>query len=267
MKSLSHRGWIVFLAAMALNLSGNTDAAEPVKILLVSTKLDHPPASHMYAFECDLLGRCLVKTPGVEVVRAEDWPKDEKVLDGVKSIVYYSRPAGDIVLSPKHKALFLKKMKEGVGFVAIHWATAAEKHLGQEYLGVLGGWFHFDHSGLKVDKLPLIQADPSHPVCRGWKGFPLREEFYLNLKFHPDARPILKATVDGKEQTVAWALERKGEGKGRSFGTTLGHFHDNFTIPEFRKALVNGILWTAGVEVPSEGAPVELTPEQTQLPK
>ncbi len=241
--------------------------AEPIKILLVSTKLDHPPASHMYAFECDLLGKCLTQTPGVEIVRAEDWPKDEKTLEGVKAIVYYSRPAGDIVLSPQHRESFKRLMDAGVGYTAIHWATDAGKPFGQEYLGILGGWFHVDHCGLKVDTRPLVQIDPAHPICRGWKSYPLREEFYLNLKFHPEAKPILKANVDGKDQTVAWAFERKGPKGGRSFGTTLGHFHDNFTIPEFRKALVNGILWSAGVDVGDEGAKVLLTAEQTQLPK
>jgi type 1 glutamine amidotransferase len=66
------------------------------------------------------------------------------------------------------------------------------------------------------------------------------------------------------EQTVAWVLER--EGGGRSFGSTLGHFHDNYAIPEFRRAIVNGILWTAGVEVDERGAAVELSPEQLELP-
>jgi len=255
------------LGAILLTCPGKSKAAEPVKILLVSTKLDHPPASHMYAFECDLLARCLGQTPGVEIIRAEDWPKDEKVLEGVKSIVYYSRPAGDIVLSPKHRETFRKMMDAGVGYVAIHWATAAEKNVGQEYLGILGGWFHFEHAGLKVEKLPLVQIDPEHPICRGWKSYPLHEEYYLNLKFHPDAKPVLKAVVDGKDQIVAWTMERKGPKGGRSFGTTLGHFHANFVIPEFRKALVNGILWTAGIEVPADGAKVMLTPEQTELPK
>ena len=34
---------------------------------------------------------------------------------------------------------------------------------------------------------------------------------------------------------------------GRSFGFLGGHFHDNFGKEPFRRSIVNGILWTAGV--------------------
>lgn len=181
-------------------------------------------------------------------------------------MVFYSRPAGDIVLAPERRAQAQKLFASGVGFVAIHWATGTnEAKLGQDYLDLLGGWFHFNHSGLKVGEYPLVQIDPGHPVAQGWKTYPLRDEIYLNLKFHPEAKPLLRVTVDGKDQTVAWVHERKNQ-QGRSFGTTLGHFHDNFRIEAFRKMLVNGILWTARVDVPEGGAKVEVTEADLKLP-
>ena len=73
-------------------------------------------------------------------------------------------------------------------------------------------------------------------------------------------------TIGGKDQTVAWVLERKGPNGGRSFGTTLGHFHDNFRIEAFRRMIVNGILWSAGLEVPKDGAKVSATKEELTLP-
>jgi len=242
------------------------DEQARTKILLVPTALDHAYATHMYSQVCQLLAACLNQTPGVEAIVSPDldWPKDPALLEGIDALVYYSRPAGDIVLSPGHREAFLKLMKQGVGFTAIHWSTAAEEAVGPLYEKMLGGWFNFAFCGLKVDKRPLVQKLPAHPVCHGWRGYDLRDEFYLNLKFDPQAVPVLTVDVDGKEQTVAWVLER--DGGGRSFGTTLGHFHDNYAIPEFRKAIVNGILWTAGVDVPQAGAAVELTPDDLQLP-
>ena len=239
---------------------------ETTRILLVPTALDHPYATHMYTPVCSLLAACLNQTPGVEAtVSADlDWPSDPAVLRDVDAIVYYSRPAGDIVLSPAHREAYLALMKKGVGFTALHWATAAEEPVGLLYEQMLGGWFNFAFCGLKVDKLPLQQKQPSHAVCSGWQPYEVRDEFYLNMKLHPDAVPVLAVTVDDVEQTVAWVLER--EGGGRSFGSTLGHFHDNYAIPEFRRAIVNGILWTAGVEVDELGAAVELSPEQLELP-
>jgi type 1 glutamine amidotransferase len=236
------------------------------KIVLVGTEPDHPWASHMYLHECRMLAQCLRQTRGVEPLVVQDWPQDAAALDEVKSIVYYSRPAGDIVLAQKHREAFEKLMARGVGYVAIHWATAAETERGEAYQNVLGGWFNFGHAALNVTTAPLEQLVPEHPICRGWKPYPLHDEFYLNLKFHPRARPILKVRLDGKDQTVAWAFEREAQQGGRSFGTTLGHFHENFELEVFRRMLVNGILWTARVEVPAGGAPVDVDPSDLKLP-
>ena len=262
--------WIglAWLAALALPLSAYSTEPSGTKIVLVATKLDHPPASHMYELECRLLAKCLNQTPGVEAVVSPelDWPKDPAVLKDAKAIVYYSRPAGDILLDPSRRDEVRKLMKSGMGLACIHWATAAEKDKGEVWIQTLGGWFHFAHSGLAVEKQRLVQVAPDHPVCHGWKEYDLHDEFYLNLKFHEKAQPILKVTVAGKEQTVAWALEREDSNGGRSFGCTLGHFHDNFKIPDFRRMLVNGILWSARVEVPKDGAAVEVTDADLKLP-
>ena len=103
-----------------------------------------------------------------------------------------------------------------------------------------------------------------HPICRGWKEYDLREEYYYKLKFLPEARPVLKAHVDKQDYPVAWVYDRPDG--GRSFGFVGGHFHDNFGKEEFRRAIVNGILWTARVEVPAEGAPVAITAKDLELP-
>jgi len=111
----------------------------------------------------------------------------------------------------------------------------------------------------------VIQIDPAHPICRGWKDYDLRDEWYLGTRLAPGAKPLLKVPVKGKDQVVAWVYERPDSNHGRSFGITLGHFHENFGIEEFRKAIVNGILWTAHREVPQEGAPVKIVPADMDL--
>lgn len=259
----------VFLVALiACMLTSIVAGQEPAKtkIVLIGTRPDHPYASHMYLHECRMLAQCLRFAPGVEAVVVQDWPEDPRTIDGVKSIVYYSRPAGDIVLSKGHRQQFEKLMSQGVGYVAIHWATDADLERGPAYLDVLGGWFNRAHSGLNVTTSPLVQIVPDHPVCRGWKEYPLHDEFYLNLKFHERTQPILKVRVEGQDQTVAWVLERGGPAGGRSFGTTLGHFHENFEIEAFRRFIVNGILWTAHADVPAGGAAVNVSEADLKLP-
>lgn len=245
---------------------GSVHAAQPVstKIVLVYTQPDHAFGTHMYEHECKLLAHCLMQTRGVEATVARDWP-DKLQLDHVRSLVFYSHPAGDITLSADHREPFNRLMKEGVGLAAIHWATGAEKERGEEYSSVLGGWFNFAHAGLKVDTQLLQQQDPKHEICNGWKPYQLHDEFYLNMKFHDGVNPVLKVKVDGKDQVVAWTYKRPNSNGGRSFATTLGHFHENFGLPDFRRAVVNGILWSAQVEVPKNGAPVEVSDKELNL--
>lgn len=258
---------IVFVALIAISVSSFAIAEDAAtKILLCYTKPDHPYASHMYEFECRLLAKCLKQTEGVETVIVQDWPEDEATFDGVKTIVYYSRPAGDIVLHPQHRDKFKQLMKDGVGLVCIHWATGSNDANAPDWTAALGGWFNRPPCGLKTTTSKLTQANAEHPVCRGWKDYDLRDEFYLDLRFHEDTQPLMTVEVNDKQQVVGWAIERKDEGGGRSFGTTLGHFHENFAIESFRRAIVNGILWTAHVEVPESGAPVALEESDWKLP-
>jgi type 1 glutamine amidotransferase len=267
MFSWSRVPWLALVLVLFLHgLPTPVGAAEEAKarIILVGTRPDHPPGTHLYLHECNLLAKCLQQTRGVEALVVQDWP-DETTLRGVKAIVYYSRPAGDIVLAEPQRKLFEKLMANGVGFTAIHWATGANAQRGSDYLALLGGWFGTG-SGIKFARSRLIAIDPKHPICRGWSSEEWNDEYYLNLKFHPDTRPLLKVVVDGKEQVVAWTLERSQARGGRSFGTTLGHSHANFAQESFRRLLINGILWSAQIPVPEAGAPCKLSAGDLALP-
>jgi type 1 glutamine amidotransferase len=237
-------------------------AKDVTNVLLVGHKLDHPFGTHMYLHECKLLAKCLNQNPGVKASVCNGWPSDESLLKNVDALVFYSSPAADILLNPKNKNQAEAIFKRGVGFTAIHWATGANLQNGPRYEQLLGGWFNFKFSGINVDKQLLVQIDPRHPICNGWDEYDLHDEFYLRMKLSPKAKPLLKVETKGKEEVVAWTLEREGDIKGRSFGITLGHFHPNYGIESFRKAIINGILWTAGVKLPKSGANVSINSEK-----
>ena len=96
------------------------------------------------------------------------------------------------------------------------------------------------------------------------KPFTLRDEWYYNMRWIDDMKgvtPILQAVPPddtrgtehtksrkGEIETMAWAFERKDG--GRSFGFTGGHFHRNWADENFRRVVVNAILWSAKEEVP-----------------
>jgi type 1 glutamine amidotransferase len=105
-----------------------------------------------------------------------------------------------------------------------------------------------------------------HPICRGWKDYMLRDEYYFKLRFLPEAKPLMVTRIEGTDYPIGWVYERPHSHGGRSFGFVGGHFHDNFGEKAFRQAIVNGILWTAHIEVPEHGAAISLTAKDMELP-
>ncbi len=258
----------ILFAALPLPACLSAETVEK-KILLIGHELDHPWATHMYLPTCELLAKCLRQTPGVVAVVSDGWPNDKKELEGVDAIVLYSSPGGELLLDGPQAAEMDRLMKQGVGLVCIHWATGLKKEneqrLGKQWMGMLGGmWLHF--AGLKIGDSNLKQLNPSHPICNGWEEYELNDEFYLNTQVAPGADTLLEVEVDGKRVPVAWTYERPVSSGGRSFGTTLGHFHRNFGIEAFRKLMVGGILWAAHVPLPAGGAPVAVSREDLELP-
>jgi hypothetical protein len=76
----------------------------------------------------------------------------------------------------------------------------------------------------------------------------------------------MTTVIEGTTYPIGWVYERPHSKAGRSFGFVGGHFHDNFGLREFRQAVVNGILWTAHVDIPEKGAPISIAAKDMELP-
>lgn len=240
-------------------------AAEPKRVLLIGHLRDHPYETHEYLVDAEILANCLRQTPGVEAHVSSGWPDDPETLTGLDALVLHVASGGDFLLGGRHREAAEKLLDSGVGLTAIHWGTGAEaEEPGHHYQRRMGGRFATKFSKLEHVELPLAQPNPEHPICRGWQAFPLHDEYYLDLRFEPRAVAVAEVERGGKRHPVAWAFERP-EG-GRSFGCVLGHYHRNFGREEFRRLLVNGILWTAQEEVPEGGAPVAIEEADLKLP-
>src|SRR5205823_3941911 len=129
---------------------------------------------------------------------------------------------------------------------------------------------------------------PKHPITRGVKPFTILDEWYFHLRFRDGMKgvtPILTAVPDAstmnrpdgthsgnpamreavtrhEPQHVAWACERADGGRG--FGFTGGHFHKNWGDENFRKLVLNAIVWTAKAEGPAEGIQSKVTEEELE---
>jgi hypothetical protein len=76
---------------------------------------------------------------------------------------------------------------------------------------------------------------------------------------HSGNPAVREAVKNGEPQHVAWACERADGGRG--FGFTGAHFHRNWGDENFRKLVLNAILWTAKAEVPRQGVRSSVTQE------
>jgi type 1 glutamine amidotransferase len=246
------------------------------KIVIVAGSRSHGPGEHEFFAGSAILMNLLKQTPGVAPVMARDgWPKNEKIFDGAKAVVFYM-DGGDNhpILRGEHQAVVQKLIDQGVGFVNLHYAVEYPKSKSDHVLQWLGGYYETNFS-----TNPHWDAEfkkmPEHEITRGVKPFKINDEWYFNIRFAPESKnvtPILVATPPdnkrgtpaakehpGREEIVAWAFDRdKG---GRSFGFTGGHTHKNWGDENFRRLVVNAILWSAHVEVPKEGAKVEFDQE------
>ena len=170
-------------------------------------------------------------------------------------------------------------MKKGTGVVMIHWATEAEKGKpGEKFLEWMGGFCDLNWS-VNPHWAPKFKDFPEHPIANGIQPFSVDDEWYYHMRFVKDMKgvtPILsdlpgpetlrrpdgersgnptvrKAVAAGKKQVVAWAYDRPSGGRG--FGFTGAHNHVSWQDENFRKVVLNAILWTANVDVPKNGCP------------
>jgi len=264
--------FLLVFAACAVSAAEDTP---PAKILFIGKQPDHPYGSHMYLHTCGMLAKCVELTPGVETVVSSGWPEEAEKRKDLKAIVVYTSPAAELLLDGPQREEVDKLMKSGVGLVTIHWASSVNKdnfeRLGPTWLSYLGGTW-VSNVGLSGGKSTLQQLVPEHPICRGWKEYEFEDEYYLNPTIEK-ATPLLQVKErGGKDVIVGWAYERRDsagglrDGGGRAFATTLGHPYRNFQDERFRRMIVNGILWSAHVEIPQEGAPVDIGEEALALP-
>lgn len=250
------------------------------KIVILAGAKSHGPegnGAHEYPRSARLLKTMLDNVDAlrgkiVTEVHFDGWPKDEATLDDAATILTISDGQdGDLYspvpwMTPERIKVIEKQMARGCGFMTFHFSTFAPDDYGEKVVEWGGGYFDWQgddgkrnwYSAIRTLDSEAKVGSPGHPVTRGLDGsFKLRDEFYYKIRFRDGderLKPILLVPELGGgalEQTVAWAVERKDGGRG--FCTTCGHFYDNWEHPQFRKLILNALVWTAGVDVPEKG--------------
>lgn len=267
------RTWNVLVAwvlVVGIVTGGTCGAgAADTKIVLIAGRPSHGPGEHEFNAGTILLTYWLKKVKGIEPVMVRGgWPEDESVFEGAKAIVFYmDGGSGHPMIQTKERMALMKRlMDKGVGLVCLHYAVEFPKgEVGDQLLEWLGGYYETGYSTNPINDSHMV-TKMDHPITRGVKPFDATDEWYYKIRFRPDDKrvtPILVTMLpkaNPKTETCAWATER--EHGGRSFGFTGAHFHKNWGISDFRKLVLNAILWTAHVNVPKDGVQSEVNAEQ-----
>lgn len=234
-------------------------------MLLLAGTPSHAPGAHEFNAGILLLEKCLRQNSGVEpVVVRGGWPTDEAVFEGVRTLVFYmDGGARHPMIQQDRLSRIATLMAKGVGLVCLHYAVEVPNDQGgPQFLEWIGGYYERDYSTNPHNDVEVTRASPNHPVSRGWKSFRGNDEWYYRIRLRPGVTPILTTMLPKDApnlETIAWAIERPGGGRG--FGFTGGHNHRNWGLEDQRRMILNAILWTAGVEVPRQGARGQIAPE------
>ncbi len=262
----------LFIALATLVPISIAAAEPPKKILLIGQGPDgHPPATHEYMAGLKVIGKCLKPVDGLEVitVRADEpWKEGPELIGRADGVVLFLCEGGKWVnQEPKRWEALLALTKRGGGIVGLHWAigTKDAKNIDAAKL-VFGGCHGGPDRKYQVLETTLTPAAPQHPICTGIDSLRVHDELYYRLKFANDARiqPLLKARIDGNDETVAWAWERPDG--GRSFGFSGLHFHENWKQLAYRRLVAQGILWTLKMPIPKHGLAVDVSDKDLTLP-
>lgn len=264
-------------------LAYTATAQAGAKILFIAGPGSHGYGAHEFRAGCLLLAKQL-NAAGLDieaVVSEAGWPSDEKVFDDVATVVMMCTGEDKHLLN-YHLPFFDKLADRGIGLVNIHTSVITiAGEAGDHFLKWAGGYHELYYS-MVAHWQADFQSLPNHPITRGVNPFVFNDEWYYFMRFTPDMKgvtPILsahpnpadiqkkkpgklggadevRAAINNHQiQHVAWAYEREGPGRGFSF--TGAHDHWYFADPNYRKLVLNAIAWTANIDIPHDGVPIQ----------
>jgi type 1 glutamine amidotransferase len=235
-----------------------------IKSVLMAGPPSAKTGAHEYRAGCEVLARLLRQTPGVFPVLVRDgWPTKPQTLQGARTLIFF-HDGGDVhaLLKGDRMAQVQKLVEGGTGLVAFHQTIDFPKDAAQRAIHWFGGVWQ-KGTGQRAHWIASFDVFPQHPVTGGVSPFKVDDGWLYRDRFLADKKgitPLLRTvspkappgSLDKDDAIVSWLYDRPDG--GRSFVFTGCHLHSSWAIDGYRELLVNGILWTAKVEIPTGGA-------------
>jgi type 1 glutamine amidotransferase len=166
--------------------------------------------------------------------------------------VVFLMTTGD-VLDESQQRSFERFIRRGGGFAGVH--SAADTEYGWAWYGGLVGAYFKSHPQLQRATVRIVARHPSTTgLPRTW----MRTDEWYNFARNPRPSVHVLATVDetsyspgpdamGADHPIAWWHAYQG---GRAWYTAGGHTAASYADPLFRRHLLGGIRYAAGLTPP-----------------
>lgn len=243
--------------------------ATPKRLLIVGQGPDgHPPMTHEFMAGAKVLAELLRPYQEIQtsiVNGDEPWSDGPKLIDAADGVaLFVTQGAQWMQTDAPRYAAFKRLAARGGAIIALHWSVGAKdaKYI-QGQLDLLGATRGGPQRKYKVLAAELKRVAPQHPVLTGVPDIKAYDEFYYALDRRPDIQPLFTAHIDGKDEPIAWVWQRPDG--GRSFGFVCLHFHSNWQLPEYRRFVVQGVLWSLHQPIPAGGVPVDVDSKHLEL--
>lgn len=273
---------VFVLAGLVAWLPGGVSFAatqpEVRRVLFIAGVSNEARGAHEFAASSRILAESLNRS-GLAVAAevSVGWPESDAQVDAADLLVLYSDGLEDHVAKGR-AARLQQRMDAGRKLAVLHFALEApegDAALRKLLLDAVGGRFE---AGWSVNPTWKVQGSPlpAHPAARGVGPLEVEDEWYYHMRFRagnegirsllkvlPPAtsiaedgprtgNPTIRAEISrGEPQILAWTCENKNGSRG--FGFTGGHFHRHWYDGNFRKLVLNGLVWAVGLEVPKDG--------------
>jgi type 1 glutamine amidotransferase len=236
-------------------------SVKPLKVLMVTGGCCHDYANQKHILAAGLSARTNVeftivheegpqgkkdKTHKISIYEKEDWAKGydlvlhNECFGAVDDVAFVER-----IAKPHH---------DGVPAVVLHCSAHSYRAAATDAWRKVIGQKSMSHE--KNRDLLVKNTKPEHPVM---KGFPMEwldkaDELYKNEELYENFVPLAKAYGEDtkKDHHVIWV---NTVGKGKVFGTTLGHNNSTMEAPEYLDLVARGLLWACG-KLDENGKPV-----------
>lgn len=246
----------------------NATPAKTIVLIAGPVRTHDRIGHHDYLAGCKLLADLLRRSSGINPIVVHDgWPEDSRITNDCAAIVFYDGGGGNqgFLRSPERIERIQTAVDAGVGIVMIHKTVAFPLSLTNQGKAWIGGTYTPGTSS-RGHWRSRHASFVDHPVSAGVESWRIRDGWLNNIQFvdkMSGVTPLLwsgrkhgGADAGGNRDIVSWVYDRPDG--GRSFSFTGLDAHSAWSLPGLRRFVTNGILWTAGNEIPASGVSCDM---------